>query len=314
MTHKRGFTLTELLVVIVIIAILIGILIPTIKAIRQSAYTAETRSTIAQLSGAIQRYYQDHNAYPGIFSNRDIAASRYVNYDPNRVVDSVERPGGRVQSGSPGAPYNKPITLSENLALSLVGGLYRDGADIIFEMPRVLEGRGPASLNPNRPKQYTAYIPASDKILSAGLLSEMGIDRMNDSIVPEFVDAWPHDDKLPIIYARANAGAHGIISDGAAPEDQFQYDLRYLRPYLREDDPSIDEEVFDGLIGLGGFTSDDVVDDKPKANAIQYFRHPTIGGNTNPSGVPVEKDRYILIAAGPDRIFGTKDDIRSWGD
>ena len=43
-------------------------------------------------------------------------------------------------------------------------------------------------------------------------------------------------------------------------------------------------------------------------NAYPYFRHPTM------ANTPREKDRYILISAGSDRVYGTSDDITSFGD
>jgi hypothetical protein len=55
-------------------------------------------------------------------------------------------------------------------------------------------------------------------------------------------------------------------------------------------------------------------------NAGQYFMNPTAQpSNTstpdyiNATGTPRAKDTYILISAGPDRTYGTKDDITSFG-
>lgn len=301
--QRQGFTLTELLVTIVIIAILIAILLPTVAAIRRSAYAAETRNTIAQISSAIQRYYQDHNAYPGVFANRDHMPSGNRWYVQGN---------GRVNHTETG----NPITMSESLVLSLLGGLWVEpsGPTLEFDASRTLSARGPTSLNPKRPKQYTAYIPASDKILSPGLMSDAGIVGMNDSVVPEFVDAWPEGDKMPILYMRASAGASGIVSNDGSP-DLYQYDIEYLEPYRR----AIANGPIDGLAGLGDI-DDEIAEkfasptDTKRNNAVAYFKHPTLGGKDNDVGVPVEKDRYVLIAAGPDRLFGTRDDIRSWGD
>src|SRR5438874_12949113 len=70
---RRAFTLVELLVVIGIIALLIGILIPVVSKVRASAYVADSKNWISQLSGAIERYHSDFHSYPGPIPYNQIA-------------------------------------------------------------------------------------------------------------------------------------------------------------------------------------------------------------------------------------------------
>jgi len=65
--RKRcAFTLIELLTVILIISLLVGILVPTVRAVIQAASAANTNATIQSLSGGIQQYYtENNNVYPG---------------------------------------------------------------------------------------------------------------------------------------------------------------------------------------------------------------------------------------------------------
>ena len=59
--HKsRCFTLIELLVVVAIIALLMGILLPTLTRVRQAAIKAACSSNLRQIGLAIQMYRNDH--------------------------------------------------------------------------------------------------------------------------------------------------------------------------------------------------------------------------------------------------------------
>jgi len=59
-----GFTLIELLTVIAIIAILAGLLFPTIKSALQKTEIAKARETIHQIGGAFRSYYTEFGRWP----------------------------------------------------------------------------------------------------------------------------------------------------------------------------------------------------------------------------------------------------------
>lgn len=61
--RRRGFTLIELLVVISIIALLIAILLPALKAARQSALTIQCGANQRQIGILWHAYAQDHSDY-----------------------------------------------------------------------------------------------------------------------------------------------------------------------------------------------------------------------------------------------------------
>ena len=57
--HRRAFTLIELLVVIGIIALLIGILMPTLASARKSANRTACRASLRDIGGQLQMYLND---------------------------------------------------------------------------------------------------------------------------------------------------------------------------------------------------------------------------------------------------------------
>jgi prepilin-type N-terminal cleavage/methylation domain-containing protein len=58
MRHPRGFTLMEMLVVIGIIAVLMALIIPSLRLMREESRSTSCRSTLRQLGTAIQVYRQ----------------------------------------------------------------------------------------------------------------------------------------------------------------------------------------------------------------------------------------------------------------
>ena len=61
---RSGFTIVELLIVIVVIAILAAISIVAYNGIQERAKFSSMRSDIASLNKAIQLYYADNGSYP----------------------------------------------------------------------------------------------------------------------------------------------------------------------------------------------------------------------------------------------------------
>lgn len=73
---SAGFTLVELLVVIIIIAILAGILIPTVNAARRQVLRARVTIEMKQLETAIEQYKTDHGGdYPPDFTDYPVGAN-----------------------------------------------------------------------------------------------------------------------------------------------------------------------------------------------------------------------------------------------
>jgi prepilin-type N-terminal cleavage/methylation domain-containing protein len=292
MRHRhrdRGFTLVELLVVIGIIALLIGILIPVVNKVRQTAYVANTKALMQKVSAAVSSYQMTFRAYPGVMPNLAYDLD-YSSASPGPVTAST-------QFKDP-ATY-KYFTQSEDLLVALSGGLKADftANPIRLEYDPQYLGQGPVTFNPLNPGKHTAFIAADPSDLSpAGApLSDpnngLNLQYVKDTPVQEFMDKFP--DARPVIYVRSNPGAKSaaatptIISAGYDPA--YHYNYKAVAPYLNFDD--------------AGETLNNQKQATMKPEVVSYFTSEQSTTTAKYAGT------YILIGAGIDRKFGTADDI-----
>lgn len=81
----KGFTLVELLIVVIILAILAAIIVPQFVSSTDDAKIASLDSTLAKIRSSLTRYSLQHNGrYPGLYSTIDGITA--VNNPFNRVV------------------------------------------------------------------------------------------------------------------------------------------------------------------------------------------------------------------------------------
>ena len=89
-SDRGGFTLVELLIVIVIIGLLTTILLPTVGAILRQTYAAKSASRIQSLDDGAMAYSQEHQgnypgqmdydafSTPGVFTSYDLTGSQIL--------------------------------------------------------------------------------------------------------------------------------------------------------------------------------------------------------------------------------------------
>ncbi len=342
----RGFTLLEVLVTIGIIVILASILIPVVSSVRTTAQGASTAALIASLQGAIQRYHDDHRAFPGPISNNQVySTSTGTGVSAPSVTFTSESGVGTTFANTLTVSQ---ITMSENLVLGLLGGLELNGTTVEYNPAEV--GAGPQTLISGARKRFEAYFAEGVKDLSwrddAGRMTGRYQDdggTANDTIIPEFLDRF--SDRMPILYLRARAGTQRPATPPAlGPTNNFiltgggartgQYDLSQILAYT---DSSIGVGRRVGTPGNVGTTIGQhglrTVGFNASATplssgdpgfayplpAFVYLVNPAVGAPANPpanpadSRVPRRQDSYILISAGKDRTYGTYDDVTNFG-
>lgn len=104
---EEGFTLTELMVVIVIVGLLATVVLINVLPAQDRAMTTKARADIATIETAIEQYRLDNLAYPtaadGLAALRQPPASLA---DPSRY-----RPGGYIRT-LPDDPWGRPYQLA----------------------------------------------------------------------------------------------------------------------------------------------------------------------------------------------------------
>jgi prepilin-type N-terminal cleavage/methylation domain-containing protein/prepilin-type processing-associated H-X9-DG protein len=68
MTHRRAFTLVELLVVVAIVGVLVALLLPAIQAARESARRSSCKNNLKQLALGVHEYHDAHELLPSLYN------------------------------------------------------------------------------------------------------------------------------------------------------------------------------------------------------------------------------------------------------
>jgi prepilin-type N-terminal cleavage/methylation domain-containing protein len=145
-TRRAGFTLIELLVVIAIIAVLIGLLVPAVQAVRESANRARCQNNLHQLAIAVHNFHSDHGTMPCYFgampagSNNSPYGGWFAHLLPyveenavyQRMMDDILASGFNTPQttgggGGGGGSYVPPSTTNYNGYSFTTGGYYTGG-------------------------------------------------------------------------------------------------------------------------------------------------------------------------------------------
>lgn len=104
--NQKGFTIIELLVVIVIIGILVALTLPNLFSAQARGRDTDRKNELKNLQQKLETYYNDNDSYPAQLSNLDPAPSD----------DEIQGPKGASDgyTYTPGTD-NQSFTLSATL-------------------------------------------------------------------------------------------------------------------------------------------------------------------------------------------------------
>jgi len=120
--RPQAFTLIEMLVVIAIIAILAGILLPTLSIIKTKARIKQAQTEMANLAGAIKAYETEYNRFPG--------------------SKQIEQTGADFTYGAPGLAMPPPLPQDNSLVMFILLN-HVDQAPVALD----IKGRNPRNLS-----------------------------------------------------------------------------------------------------------------------------------------------------------------------
>ncbi len=98
---KKGFTILELLVVIMVISILIGIALPRFKGMQDEGNIAKAKGELRTLQVAVESYYMhNNNAYPSALATLTAATPNIISAFSADPFNSTGGAYGYVRGGT----------------------------------------------------------------------------------------------------------------------------------------------------------------------------------------------------------------------
>jgi prepilin-type N-terminal cleavage/methylation domain-containing protein len=291
---QRGFTLTEMLVVIGIIALLIGILLPALSRVQDRARRTQTESLMNEFRSACENFQQQFGFYPGI------VPEAILNATANPAISGMENAllhmcGGAIAQDDPdygAAAYASwtEVTFGSGTNTFRI----KVNASKVGEGPRI-QGA----------KYSSFFSPKTDDLLAApgqNLASAASVDPYaNDPLrIPDLLDSWGQ----PIMYFRQlRPQAQFLVQGGLQTESlsDAMFAFQGAAPYLNSA----------ALGDLGRDQSNSVLRLAAAANRsatlAQIIRAPAIGVPTGSASqiltTAAPRGAFAVISAGKDGVF-----------
>ncbi|HEG43880.1 hypothetical protein LCGC14_1905730 [marine sediment metagenome] len=290
MKKTKGFTIIELLTVIMIIALLMSIMVPGIKKAKQVAMSLKQKAQLREIGRGLELWFYDNDMdYPD--SNFSVTASLYTT-GAHKLAEALM---GRDGHGFD--PKSTWDAAADETDPAIYGStqLYHDRESVYldynkighFQIAQIYPVGGTGVVYPG---DYDET-PAATSNSQAGVLTDVfKSKKITMPISGESVKIGS-----PILYFKAN---NTDIYDPSTPDQSiFNY---------------IDNMAILAL----GHNLDGVVNPHPFAavpDGVDDFYaslvNPTARINSISDPEPYNKDTFILMSAGSDGLYGTSDDV-----
>jgi type II secretion system protein G len=123
--NQGGFTIVELLVVIVVIAILVALTLPNLFGLQRRARDDTRKNDLKNIQQALETFYNDNNSYPAALA--DLGAD-YINAVPNDpqggAYTFTPAPAGCTTAGDTCTTYTLAADLENDSDPAAVNGVY----------------------------------------------------------------------------------------------------------------------------------------------------------------------------------------------
>ncbi|MBW8035252.1 MAG: type II secretion system protein [Planctomycetes bacterium] len=296
-----GFTLMELLVVIAIIMMLVGILVPGMRAIKRLSKNLQQKSLFHSIEIGVELFLKDFGDYPDSKRSEPDPPTGLLYYCgaqhlAEAMVGRDERGYEPVQSRRWYWPGDEPPSVeSVNYDLYWSSKKSLDRRKITYIELKKTGAYDPGEIYDDTGQVYSdpgySGVPEGELSLRGPVLTDVFLKKKITTTNGDNIKVGS-----PILYYKANRNSRLFEKAGPAiPGDTDKWIFNYK--------DNID------LVDLGA-----VGDDDP---SIQHLMDETLFYETitNP-GVSYEKPfnstTFILISAGDDSVFGTKDDVTNF--
>lgn len=293
-----GFTLIELLVVIGIIMLLIGMLVPGMQMIKKQARNLRQKAVFHGIEIGIGFFRNDEGDFPpskrklgmsGVVSGAQHLAEAMVGRDKQGFEPSTKWYAPTDQAGSSDL-YDYSLDVSKNRRRDVYLDLKDTSLHLLSEL----------------------YSPTATGSCYSGRW-----DVANKPPAPVLLDVFQHKEiadvngknvKLgtPILYYKANRNSKSFRVDPAVDTSRWIYDYQDNNTIARlgtVSDPTVKHLIESSVLGDAGMK-------------LFYEKITNPGQVTTAGGTtfykPYNASEFILISAGWDGIFGTRDDLTNF--